>query len=326
MTARMPAPPPGQVPPEITVVVPSYRRPELLSRLVAALEGQSLARDRFEVVIVDNGSGDSTAEVLAHLAGSTPLNLRPMSIVDNHGPARARNVGWRHARAPIVAFIDDDCVPDAKWLEEVLEAMAGDPAVGVVQGTTLPPSGATYSDWTIYREVTGPSPYFEACNVVYRKQALEAVGGFDEEIGYYGEDTALGWAVLGCGWGRAFSAGAVVYHDVEDRGLKWHIKAGYKEGNLVGLAVRFPDFARAAFWRPWAARDRNAAFPLALIGMALTPVFPAAVLAVKPYFDIRQPPADHPRYLRLVAERVVVDLAILVGTQVAAIKHRRFLL
>ncbi|MHB1487393.1 MAG: glycosyltransferase family 2 protein [Acidimicrobiales bacterium] len=312
--------------PEISVVVPSYRRPELLNRLVAALEAQSLARHRFEVLIVDNGSGDSTTEVLADLAGSTPLSLRPMSVVENHGPARARNLGWRHARAPIVAFIDDDCVPDAEWLEQGLEAMAGDPAVGVLQGTTLPPDGATYSDWTIYREVTGPSPYFEACNVVYRKQALEAVGGFDEEIGYYGEDTALGWAVLEAGWARSFCAAAVVYHDVEDRDLKWHIKAGYKEGNLVGLAERFPEFARAAFWRPWAARDRNAAFPLALIGLALTPVFPAAVLAVKPYFDIRQPPADHPRLVRLVLERAVVDLAILVGTQVAAIKHRRFLL
>jgi len=118
--------------PEITVVVPTYRRPELLARVVAAMEKQTLDRDHFEVVVVDNGSGDDTGAVLADLAARASIRLRPLTIEVNRGPARARNLGWRCSGAPYVAFTDDDCVPEPGWLESGLTQLRFADAVGVV--------------------------------------------------------------------------------------------------------------------------------------------------------------------------------------------------
>src|SRR5262245_61414849 len=115
---------------EVSVVVPTYRRAANLPRLVAALEAQTLPADRFEVVLVDNGSDDDTPAVLAELAASTRLHLVPLRIDVNEGPARARNAGWRASSAPLVAFTDDDCVPRPDWLEQVVATAGSVPRLG----------------------------------------------------------------------------------------------------------------------------------------------------------------------------------------------------
>ena len=134
--------------PDIAVVVPTYRRAELLPRLVGALERQTLPLDRFEVIVVDNGSNDDTASVLADLEARSPLHLRLLEVPENDGPARARNLGWQATRAPLVAFTDDDCVPRPDWLAQLVSTAAHSPSLGVLQGATLRPSGAGRSRHT----------------------------------------------------------------------------------------------------------------------------------------------------------------------------------
>src|SRR6266540_4406913 len=95
-TARMPS----ESCPEVTVVVPTYRRPHLLSRLVEALEAQTFPAERFDVVIVDNASADDTPARLAALATASPLSLRH-AVEPRRGPAAVRNTGWRGAAAPV---------------------------------------------------------------------------------------------------------------------------------------------------------------------------------------------------------------------------------
>src|SRR4051812_49763055 len=93
--------------PLVSVVVPTCGRPELLGRCLAALDAQTLPRDTFEVIVIED--------------------------TGREGPASARNRGWRRARAPIVAFTDDDCLPDAGWLAAGVAAMRGlDAACGRV--------------------------------------------------------------------------------------------------------------------------------------------------------------------------------------------------
>src|SRR5207247_492527 len=108
-------------------------------------------------------------------------------------------------------------------------------------------------------------------------------GGFDEGISYYGEDTALGWSVLEAGWRRGFAEDAVAYHDVEERGLRYHVRTGLLERNVVALAKRFPGYRRDAFWRPWAHRPEDAAFAMAVAGLALARWHRPALLLVLPY-------------------------------------------
>jgi GT2 family glycosyltransferase len=314
--------------PEVVVAVSTYGRPDLLPRLVAALERQTFPRDSFEVVVVDNGSSDSTFDVLTALASTTPIHLTPVRLEQNRGPAAARNVAWRTSHAPLVAFTDDDCEPDPKWLEAGVKALRWSPEVGVVQGRTEKPVDADHypwTDWTVYREIRWPTPWFEGCNLFFRRDALEATGGFDEGIGWFGEETALGWAVVSAGWERAFEDGAVIRHDLGERGVRWHMRNRYNERNLIGIAERYPRF-RQSFWRPWAVHRENVVFAVALVGLAVGVRRPAALVLTLPYLRQRKPHWGHPRFVRLLGERVAVDAAALAGMVRGSVEHRRLVL
>ncbi|MFP5220097.1 MAG: glycosyltransferase family 2 protein, partial [Actinomycetes bacterium] len=121
----------------VAVAVSTYRRPELLSRLLAALEAQSVPLEQVEVVVVDDASGDATWGVLQHAVEHSPLRLTALRQPVNGGPAAGRERAWRATTAPVIAFTDDDCRPVPQWLAEGLAAMtAHDPAV--VVGRTVP--------------------------------------------------------------------------------------------------------------------------------------------------------------------------------------------
>jgi glycosyltransferase involved in cell wall biosynthesis len=313
--------PPATRGPDVTVVAPTYCRPHLAGRLVAALERQTFPRERFDVVIVDNASPDDTSARLQELAAATPLRLRHL-VETTPGPAAARNAGWRASDAPVIAFVDDDCVPEPGWLEAGVHALLADARLGVVQGRTDKPPGTATGDWTLWREIPAASSYFEGCNIFYRRDALAATGGFDEEIAYYGEDTSLGWAVLEAGWERGFAPDALVYHDLEERGLRYHLKTGLLEQNAARLAARYPAFRREAFWRPWAFRRDNVAFALALAGLALAPRRRVALALTLPYLRFRFPAADHPHRVRFFAQRIAVDAARCAGMWSGSLRYR----
>ncbi|MGH9075948.1 MAG: glycosyltransferase family 2 protein [Acidimicrobiales bacterium] len=326
--AAPPLLPPSGPGPSVAVVIPTFRRPGGLDRLVGALEAQTLPRSRFEVVVVDDCSGDGTRDRLEELSGATPLRLHVLATAANGGPAAARNLGWRHSQAPVVAFLDDDCLPEPGWLEAGLAAMSAGAEVGIVQGRTAAPAGTSVwglEDWYLYRVIDRPSPFLEGCNIFYRRPALEAVGGFDEDIGY-GEDTSLGWQVLDQGWERRFAAGAVVRHVVERRGWGWFLRTGLEEGNLVLLAHRHPGFRAEAFWMPWAYRREDAALALGLAGLVAARWWRPAVAAVVPYLWLQRPSLRRRSFARLCLQRPVVDAARLAAKLRASARHRTLVL
>lgn len=308
---------------DITVVAPTYQRAERLRRLVAALEAQTLPRDRFEVVVVDNCSTDATPAVLAELVATSPLALRSLRTEVNRGPARARNLGWRSATTPYVACTDDDCVPDPGWLEGLLAAFDANPRVGVVQGRTVAPDGPRDA-WTIAREIDGPTAWFEGCNLGFRRDALEATGGFDEEIGWYGEDTVAGWRVVDGGWERGFAADAVVVHDLEQRSVRWRVEHAWLEGNLVALTRRHPGI-REGFWRPWALRWESVTFPTLVAGVVAAAAVrhPIPLLLAAPYLRDHRPLLRSPRDLAGVA---AMDAAAVAGHLRGSVAARRLVL
>jgi GT2 family glycosyltransferase len=310
--------------PSIAVVAPTFRRPDRLRRLVAALAQQDLEPGRWEAIVVDDASGDGTGDVLAELAAGSGGWLRGVSLDQNGGPARARNEGARLTGAPVVAFVDDDCVPDPGWLRAMLDAFERNPRLGVVQGLTRRPAEGELGQWTLYREITWESPWFEGCNIAYRRDLLLETGGFDEELRWYGEDTAAGWKVVEAGSERDFQPEAVVTHDLEERGLLWRVRHGLLEANLVELASRHPGLRRSAFWRPWAFRRESVAFPLALVGgLALRrhPVVGAAL--VVPYLAARRLPLRRPR---AAAGLVLIDAAQCAGHVIGSARFKTLVL
>jgi cellulose synthase/poly-beta-1,6-N-acetylglucosamine synthase-like glycosyltransferase len=172
--------------PAVTVVVPTCGRPELLARCLAALDKQSLPRESTDIIVVDDSE------------------LRS-------GPAAARNRGWRQARAPIVAFTDDDTEPHAQWLEHGLRAMQGADAAS---GRIVMPIPEVPTDYE--RDAQGlERSEFVTANCFVRRDMLERLGGFDEGFRMaWREDSDLHFRLLRCGARIARAPDAVVVHPV----------------------------------------------------------------------------------------------------------------
>ena len=283
--------------PEISVVVATHNRAGCLAELWARLEAQSLSADRFELIVVDDCSTDNTWDTLLGLQRTAAVPTRVLQTTRNSGGAAVpRNVGWRATSAPITAFIDDDCAPAATWLEAGLTTLQADPRLGVVQGRVKPPPDfdpSTAGRWQVWRDIEGPSPWFEGTNIFYRREALEQAGGFNEEMGIWGEDTDLGWKVLEAGWNRGYCSEALVRHDVEVRDWRWWLRFSWKDRNLVRVAATHPQIRREAFWRPWAMRREDAVVAWAALGVVLGMRWRPAILLAAPYvWSMRPRPGE----------------------------------
>ena len=237
--------------PLISVVVPSHERPLRLRWLLNALEEQTLARASFEVIVAHD-SGPETASLLQeHPLGVRAIELAPC------GPAAKRNAGWRAARAPLVAFTDDDCRPPAEWLEGLLRAArAGGGAI--VQGrVAVDPDELAllhHAPWSRSQEVEPPSPYGQTANIVYPRALLERTGGFDESLPVAaGEDTDL--LMRACALGARYDGApdVVTYHAVFPGTLAARMRDAWRWQHLALIVRRYPQLRRhlvlRTFWK-----------------------------------------------------------------------------
>lgn len=176
---------------DVSVVIPTFRRDDSLKRLIELLIDQDLARERFEIVVVDDARSESTPELVAGLAAAHPEIALRLVPGRGRGPATARNLGWRAARGRIIAFIDDDAYPaDDRWLKEGLSAFA-DVSVVALRGGVRVPVDDPPTDFQ--RNVKGlEQGSFVTCNAFVRRDALVRIGGFDERfLVPYREDSDL---------------------------------------------------------------------------------------------------------------------------------------
>src|SRR5205823_4330911 len=173
-------------------------------------------RERFEVIVVDDASTDDTQAVLRAEEKRGELALRMVGHEGGGGPGGARNSGWPLARAALVAFTDDDCEPEPRWLEELLAAWAGEP-LRFVQGSTLPIESelGEQGPTTYTYDIRSLDLNFPACNIAYPKELLEQLGGFDAAtFPRTGEDCDLAWRAIEAGAEPRFAADALVRHAV----------------------------------------------------------------------------------------------------------------
>src|SRR4051794_15879792 len=96
----------------VSVVIPTYRRPDLLGRCLGALGGQDFDPLEYEIIVADDAASDATRRQVEAFAATTRARVVYAPVAGAHGPAAARNVGWRAAAAPVIAFTDDDTIPD----------------------------------------------------------------------------------------------------------------------------------------------------------------------------------------------------------------------
>lgn len=181
---------------KLSVVVPTMNKVDLLQRTLAALREQDAGSGRrWEVVVVNDGSSDGTAAFLAEMDGhGENPQIRVVSLAQNVGRARARNLGARAARGEYILFLDDDIVAPPGLVRAHLDLLEAFPGRGTIGYAVTAPEVADAPHFA-YLDSRGvaklpegeaPSRFFVTQNAAVPREAFLSIGGFDEEFSSYG--------------------------------------------------------------------------------------------------------------------------------------------
>ena len=246
---------------EIAVIVVNWNRRDLLRRCLESLVRQQGVN--FEVVLVDNGSQDGSADMAAREFGATgSLRLRAIQNPVNRGFCAANNQGIAATEADFVALLNNDAEADRGWLAALRGIFEGRPEAGMAASKILvfdDPRRIDKAGHLIYpdgqnrgrgsgeldagqydriEEVLWP----DGCAAMYRKAMLDVTGGFDEDFFAYGDDAELGLRARIAGWTCFYAPDAVVrHHRGSTLGITSSRRLELIERNRVLLAVKlFP--------------------------------------------------------------------------------------
>jgi glycosyltransferase involved in cell wall biosynthesis len=322
----------------ISVVIPTRNRAALLPGLIQAVLDQSdPAAD--EVFVVDDGSDDETPAVLQRLAQSDP-RVVPLRLAQRSGPAAARNLGWRSSRSEVVAFTDDDCLPQPGWLHGLA---TGSETFVLVHGRTDLDLGEGHPDaFARWVEIPEFSHFYETCNIAYRRELLDRLDGFDEGFGFSrggapnGEDIDLGWRAVEFGASTGFAADAVVRHPVSWLTFSNRVRSQLRSARMVYAVRRHPGLRDHL---PGGRYFFDPAHPYAMLALGglvaggLLPIVaggPVAVASVAPYtwYRLRRSrPGGRRRDLPYtIPGRWLVDLTDVGVLAIASVRWRTVLL
>jgi glycosyltransferase involved in cell wall biosynthesis len=293
--------------PLVSVIVPTYRRPRLLDRCLQALYTQNYPPESYEIIIVDDGPEDGETRALVQdwqqrlqasyawlaspavteipVTGSQgrmqmeityqvqsqptqPPALAYLPAETTSGPAAARNLGWQSARGSIIAFTDDDCIPDPDWLTNGVAAF--EQGAAAVSGRMVVPLPPDPTDTDLNTTGLERSDFVTA-NCFYRRSALEAVGGFDERFGTaWREDSDLYFTLREQRYSLAWAADAVVVHPVRPEPWGGSIRHQRKSFYNALLYKKHPQLYRQFIQPapPWRYYGMLAAVLIALGGLA----------------------------------------------------------
>jgi GT2 family glycosyltransferase len=210
--------PPGAAP-AVSVVVATRDRPDSLRATLDAVTTSLRPGD--ELVVVDSASSDRRVRAVANSSGARVVEC------DVPGTSRARNAGGRATAADVIAFTDDDCLPDPGWVTAVSAAFARHPELGFMTGRVVAHAdggGGRVSVSVVDDDVArfflagdDPGVIGHGANMAWRRSALEGIGGFDEVMGpgaplRAAEDHDAFWRALRAGFTGCYEPAAIVRH------------------------------------------------------------------------------------------------------------------
>lgn len=240
---------PGE--PDITVVVATRQRARRLEALLASLREQDLPTERFEVIVVDDGSSDATPAVLAAEQQRGRLALSVLRHCGGGGPGAVRNTGWPAARGALVAFTDDDCEADPRWLAALLKAWSRS-ELEFLQGPATPIEAERdqQGPLTYTYDYVEPNLNYPTCNMAYPKALLERLGGFDAAtFPTTGEDCDLAWRAIEAGARPVFADEARVRHAVVHLDRVSMLRRAWRWGDAMPAFARHPELRRQRLMR-----------------------------------------------------------------------------
>lgn len=222
----------------VSVIIPTFNGAARIANCIDALLPQVAGRDA-EIVVVNDGSTDNTAEVVARYPAVRLITQT------NAGPAAARNRGAREAKGSIILFTDDDCMPSADWLHVMAEPFSDPDVVGVkgayrTRQTSLIARFVQIEYEDRYRMMAHlPSiDFVDTYSAGFRRDKFLEMNGYDTSFPVAcAEDIELSYRMSARGWKMTFVPQAIVYHTHPDT-LKRYLKKKYKFAFWRVLAVR----------------------------------------------------------------------------------------
>lgn len=202
--------------PRVSVVIPAFQAERQIADCLRSVLDQSYPRERYEVIVVNNGSTDRTAAVAGKF---------PMRIIDEPRPGvgYARGAGVENARGELVVFTDSDCIADRNWIAALVARFDREPDLGGVGGYLACLNPQTPIQYYITeRELLAQeialddrpysAPFIITANALLPRRLIEEAGGFDPKCGVAGEDADLCWRMAEKGRRFVFAPDAVVHH------------------------------------------------------------------------------------------------------------------
>ena len=202
--------------PDVSVVTPAYAAADTVQAALRCILAQQTARG-LEVLVVDDGSPDATKQ-LAEAAAAEDPRVRVIGK-PNGGEASALNVGFRAARGRFIAIVEGDVEPEPDWLERCLTSLEAEPAVWAVGGYLETPADdpwiarlAGYEIERKFRTKPREAKHLTSANVVYRREAFELAGPFDERLLNASLDSVFNGRLSQAGKRLVYEARARVRH------------------------------------------------------------------------------------------------------------------
>jgi GT2 family glycosyltransferase len=239
--------------PLVTVIVCTYNGAATLEECLAGVF--ALEYPQFQVIVVDDGSTDNSAEIARRMGAS-------VISTPNCGLSAARNTGLYAAYGAIVAYLDDDASPDPDWLTYLVHAFAttDHAAVG---GPNIPPEDETGVASCVANAPGGPvqvllsdteAEHIPGCNMAFRRQALIGIGGFDTRFHTAGDDVDICWRLHDQGMTLGFHPSAMVWHRRRGSIRRfWRQQRGYGEAEAL-LERKWPEKYNAPGHSMWSGR------------------------------------------------------------------------
>jgi glucosyl-dolichyl phosphate glucuronosyltransferase len=236
----------------ISVVVCTYNRSSCLNSCLQSLAEQSVDKDSFEVLVVDNNSSDNTRQVASVYVNK--YSYFRMLFEPCQGLSHARNRGWMEAHGQYVAYIDDDAIANPDWISSIVDFIERHPDSGIFGGpyaayylipkpNWFPPEYGSLQLGDKERRVKLGSEWISGSNMVIRKDLFYQHGGFDVRLGMtggkaaYGEEVNLFISMHGKGIQIFYVPSIRVKHLVAGykMSLNWLLLSGYSVGRRYEL-------------------------------------------------------------------------------------------